>query len=592
MRRRRPHLVVALVAALAASLLSVPAAAQTRPGPPTHAERGFLESTLKRMSLEEKVGQLFWTHVYGSSADDTSMAAQNRAAYGVDTPAEVVAKYDLGGVIYFAWSGNVGDPQAVAELSNGLQEVATSSRSGVPLTLTIDQEGGLVQRILAPATVWPGNMALGATRSTELAAAQGGMLADELRAVGLNANFAPVVDVNTNARNPVIGIRSYGEDPDLVSALGGATVTAMQERGVSATPKHFPGHGDTQVDSHYGLPIVTYDRATLEAVHLPPFQAAFDAGADMVMTAHVIIEAIDPDLPATLSHDVLTGVLRGDLGFDGIIVTDAMDMQAIDDHWGAAEAAVMAVKAGADVVLMPPDMDAAIGAVIDAVRSGEISKKRIEASVRRILQVKYDRGLFDDPFNDESAVDEVVGRDEHLATAAEISRRAATVVENDGLLPLDVDAAGDVVVVGPSAANVAVLSDELAQRGLSVTTHTVATNPTAAQRAAAVAAAEDADLVVAATWRAWTNPGQAALVTDLLAGDAPVLALGTRDAYDIAYYAGVDAYVATYGTHRVNHAGAAEVLFGETEPTGKLPVTIPTADDTGVLYPFGHGLGY
>ncbi|WP_052667564.1 glycoside hydrolase family 3 protein [Nitriliruptor alkaliphilus] len=589
MRRGRLRL-VALIAS-ASLLLALPAAAQTRPGPPVSAERGFIESTLNRMSLEERVGQLFWTHVYGSSADDTSMAAQNQATYGVDTPAEVVEKYDLGGVIYFAWSGNVDSPEAVATLSNGLQEVATSSASGVPLTLTIDQEGGLVQRILEPATVWPGNMALGATRSTELAAAQGAMLADELRAVGINANFAPVVDVNTNPLNPVIGIRSYGEDPDLVSALGGASVTAMQSRGVSATPKHFPGHGDTEVDSHYGLPIVTYDRSVLDEVHLPPFQAAIDAGADMVMTAHVIIEAIDPDLPATLSHDVLTGVLRGDLGFEGVIVTDAMEMQAIVDHWGAEEAAVMALQAGADVLLMPQDMDAATAAVLEAVRSGEIASKDLDAKVRRVLQVKYDRGLFDDPFVDESAVGGVVGNETHLETALEISRRAATVIHNDDVLPLDAGA-GDVVVVGPAAANVADLSGELQDRGLSVTTHTVATNPNASERAAAVAAASDADLVVAATWRAWANPGQAQLARDLAEGDAPVLAIGTRDAYDIAYYPQVDAYVATYGTRAVNHAGAGEVLFGETEPTGLLPVTIPTADGSGVLYPFGHGLGY
>lgn len=589
MRRGRLRL-VALIAS-ASLLLAVPAAAQTRPGPPVSAERGFIESTLNRMSLEERVGQLFWTHVYGSSADDTSMAAQNQDTYGVDTPAEVVDKYDLGGVIYFAWSGNVDSPDAVAQLSNGLQEVATSSASGVPLTLTIDQEGGLVQRILEPATVWPGNMALGATRSTELSAAQGAMLADEMRAVGINANFAPVVDVNTNPLNPVIGIRSYGEDADLVSALGGAAVTAMQSRGVSATPKHFPGHGDTEVDSHYGLPIVTYDRDVLDDVHLPPFQAAIDAGADMVMTAHVIIEAIDPDLPATLSHDVLTGVLRGELGFDGVIVTDAMQMQAIVDHWGAEDAAIMALQAGADVLLMPEDMDAATAAVLDAVNSGEIKRKDLNDKVRRVLQVKYDRGLFDDPFVDESEVGNVVGNAEHRETALEISRRAATVVQNDDLLPLDAEV-GDVVVVGPAAANVAALTGELQARGLSVTSHTTATNPNAAQRAAAVAAASDADLVVSATWRAWANAGQGQLTSDLAEGDAPVLAIGTRDAYDIAYYPEVDAYVAIYGARAVNHAGAAEVLFGETEPTGLLPVTIPTAAGDGVLYPFGHGLSY
>lgn len=580
---------------LVAVALAIPAGAapSRHSSPPPHADRGLVERTLRRMTVEEKVGQLFWTRAYGANAHDTSYAAQNQGDYGVNTAAEVVSKYHLGGVLYFAWAGNTSHPDQMVELSNGLQKVATSSSSRVPLSLSIDQEGGIVQRLLEPGTVFPGNMALGATRSQELTGKQFAALGEELRAVGVNTNFAPVADVNTNPANPVIGVRSFGERPDLVGDLGAVATRNLQANNVTATLKHFPGHGDTEVDSHYGLPIVTYDRQTLEETHLAPFRQAIDtAEPDAIMTAHIVVEAIDPENPATLSKPVLTGLLRKDMGYEGLIVTDSLGMAGVREKYGDDRVPVLALLAGADVMLNPPDMDAAYQGVLDAVASGEISRKRLNAAVRRQLLWKAERDLFTDPYADPSVVDRHVGTPDHLATADTIAQRAATVVANDDdLLPL---AAGDgeAAVVGPSLGQPTVAASELRERGLATTVVSTGTQPTPAQISAAAAAADDKDLAVVTGYSAWRYEKQQELVSAVLDTGTPVLVLATRDAYDIAYLPAVTSYLATYGNMPVSIRGAMTVAFGEAPAKGRLPVTIPTADGQGVLYPYGHGLGY
>jgi beta-N-acetylhexosaminidase len=577
------------LALLLVSSLAAPAVA--RNSPPPHADRGLIESTIARMSIEEKVGQLFWTRAYGASAHDDSFAANNQADYGVDTPAEIVEKYHLGGILYFAWAGNTDHPVQMAELSNGLQETATGLPSGVPLSLSIDQEGGIVARMLEPATVFPGNMALGATRDTELAAEQWGITGQELRATGVNTNFAPVVDVNTNPVNPVIGVRSFGESPELVGELGAIATEALQAEQVSATLKHFPGHGDTEVDSHFGLPIVTYDRETLDDIHLDPFRDAIAAAPDAIMTAHMIVEAVDAELPATLSETVLTGLLREEMGYDGVIVTDSLGMAGVREHWGDDQVPVLAINAGADVLLNPPDMDTAYEAVLEAVATGEITEKRLDESVRRILEMKVDRGLFEDPYADVDAVADLVGTDDNLAVADEIARSAATVVRNDAeLLPLSGDE-GSTLVVGPTSGQPGHVASELADRGLDTTVQSTGLQPTESQRAAAVAEAQDRDLVVVTSHNAWQNTAQQQLVDELLATGTPVLVLATRDAYDLGHMTDVETYATTYGNRPVSLSGAVELLFGEVAPSGTLPVTIPDADGE-VLYPFGHGITY
>ncbi|HEY8339850.1 MAG TPA: glycoside hydrolase family 3 N-terminal domain-containing protein [Egibacteraceae bacterium] len=596
---RSRSLPVAALALLLVIVLAVPALAQTG-GHAGRDNRAFrsIPWMLARMSLEEKVGQLFWTRAYGSSAHDTSLAANNQADYGVDTPAQVVEKYHLGGVLYFAWAGNTDNPRQIAELSNGLQEVALGEdsrvpRPRIPLALTIDQEGGLVQRMLEPATVFPGNMPLGATWNEDLAAQQWDAIGEELAAIGVNMNFAPVVDVNTNPANPVINVRSFGEDPEMVGRFGTIATAAQQARGVGATLKHFPGYGDTETDSHYGLPLVTYDRDTLEDVHVKPFRDALAAEPDAIMTAHIIVEAIDPDMPATLSHDVLTGLLREELGYDGLIITDSLDMAGALEKFPPEvqpRVPLMAFQAGADVLLNPPNFDEVYTIVLDAARSGEISRRRLDESVARILRFKLERGLFDDPFVDVDEIEDHVGTPEHLAVADAIAEQAATVVRDDAdLLPLDAAGLGDTLVVGPSVGQPGVVASELSARGVSTTLRETGTTPTQAQIDGAVAAAQDADLVVVTTYNGWRTAAQQTLVDALIDTGTPVIVVATRDAYDLMAMPDVETYVATYGNRPVSLRGAVRVLLGEVEARGRLPVRIP-APDGGVLYPIGHGL--
>jgi beta-N-acetylhexosaminidase len=544
------------------------------------------------MTLDEKVGQMTWTHVYGSSAHDTSMAASNRARYGVDTPAEVVEKYDLGGVLYFAWSGNTQNPQQITGLSNGLQDAALGADGpGIPLAVTIDQEGGLVARVGSPATQLPGNMALGATFDAGLARAQGDVLGSELAAMGVNVDFAPVVDLNSNPDNPVIGIRSMGSDPAAVSVLGAAQIDGIQQH-IGAAAKHFPGHGDTEEDSHFGLPIVEYDRKTLDR-HLRPFQAAIDAGVDMVMTAHIIVEAIDPELPGTLSPAVLTGLLRDEMGFDGIITTDALDMAAMTDNWSQAEMSVLAVQAGSDILLNSPDVDASIAGVKQAVADGSITEERIDESVARILTWKAERGVLDDPYADPGAVDDVVGSADHLATAARIADRSVTMLRNeDRPLPLDVED-DTVLVVGAGAAWPERLGPILAARGFDVLEeYENGSSPSPAYRARAVAAAADADAIVFTSYNASGNTAQQQMVADLAATGKPVVVVAGRNPYDINVMPGADAVLNSYGYNVVNYAAVARVIAGDVNPSGKLPVAVPTADGSETLLPLGFGRHY
>lgn len=575
--------------------------------------RAQARTILRRMDLEQKVGQLFVIEVAGQDAFQVSDAARatNQRLYGVDTPAEVVRKYRPGGVIYFTvrnGNQNIANPAQVARLSNGLQLAALGPPVGIPLQITVDQEGGsLVARFgeSSSATQMPGNMALGAGRSVMDARRSARIIGAELAAVGVTQPYAPVADVNVNPNNPVIGIRSVGSDPELVSDLVAAQVRGYHAGGVASSAKHFPGHGDTGVDSHYGLPQVTHTRAELEAIDLPPFRAAIAAGVDTIMTAHVVLPAIDPSgVPATMSKPILTGLLRRELGFDGLIVTDALDMAGATETFPPDVAPVRALLAGADQLLVPPQMDTAYAAVLDAVESGVITTKRLDASVLRILVHKLRRGLFSDAFVDPARAVEVMGAAAHRAAAQAITDRTTTLVKNDdGLLPL---AAGprDVLVTGWGATTTATLATELAARGATTQVLSPGTAPpTQADVDAAVAAAEDADLVVVSTNNAYAVDGttgeptaaaaaQTALVEGLLATGTPVVVAAVRNPYDVAAFPSAPTVVDTYGYTTSQVRSLVKVLFGEVDPAGRLPVSIPLADGGGDLYPFGHGLGY
>ncbi|MCT9928868.1 glycoside hydrolase family 3 protein [Planotetraspora sp. A-T 1434] len=375
-----------------------------------------VSDALAGMTVEDKVGQLFMTVVYGSHAGSSSK--ENQARYGVATPAEVVAKYRPGGVILFPWAGNVSSATQVAALTTGLRKASSKT----PLLIGVDQENGLVSRLRPLVTELPGSMAIGSTGDPGNARDAARVTGEELRDLGVSLDYAPVADVNINPRNPVIGPRAYGSDPREVAAMVGAAVDGFHAAGVASVAKHFPGHGDTSVDSHTGLPVIRHSMAQWEKLDAPPFRAAIAQGVDAIMSAHVVMPKLDPSGdPSTLSRKILTGLLREKLGFDGVITTDALDMAGVRKKYGDAEVAVRAILAGADMLLMPPDFRTAYGAVLKAVQTGRISEERLNESVTRILHLKESRGVFEATHTDPGALKS----SEHLKVARRIRAAAA-----------------------------------------------------------------------------------------------------------------------------------------------------------------------
>ncbi|MFX4272809.1 glycoside hydrolase family 3 protein [Propionibacteriaceae bacterium Y1685] len=564
-------------------------------------ERGWVTSTLNRMTREEKIGQLFVQEVYGSDADTPD--ERNIPQYGVAKPSEVVKKFHLGGVIYFAWTDSFVNPLQVAKLSNGLQKasLAAAAKAPVPLAVATDQEQGVVTRFGPPATQFPGSMALGAGRSAEDARTAAAITGKELRAVGINVDFAPDSDVNVNPENPVIGVRAFSSDPALVAELAAAQIDGYQLDGkVSSSTKHFPGHGDTATDSHYGLPVITHTRQEWEEIDLPPFKAAIAHDVDMVMTAHLLVPALDDSGdPATLSKPIITGILREELGYDGVVITDALMMEGVREKYGDAEVAVRALEAGVDQLLMAPAPMDAWKAIEEALESGRLKWRDIDDKVRRILTAKYRRGIVAEPMADESKIDSIVGADAHEAAAAEVTDGTVTLIKNDaGTLPL---AAKDhkILVTGYGVTTTKLVASELTARGAQATALDSGTKPTDAKIAEVLAAAKNNDTVIVLTNKAWdqkvTDPNgqQQKLVKQLHDSGVDLVVVAVRDPYDINRFDQVSTYVATYSYSPVAPPALVRMLTGEVPPAGKLPVDIPTADDPDqVLYPFGHGLSY
>lgn len=607
-RPRRTH---ALLAASLAGLLAVTSVAAAGPATASGATQSaatvapdaagaVAARVLRGMSLEQKVGQLFVADVWGKSADEPH--AGNRKKYGVDTAAEVVRRYQVGGVIYFNNPGtdNVDDPAQVARLSNGLQRAALTSGPGIPLIISTDQEGGRVTRIAAPATEYPSNMAVGAGRSAEDAAQLAAINGQELRAMGINQDFAPDADVNSNPLNPIIGSRSFAADPALAGQLVAAEVNGYQASGrpsetVSSAAKHFPGHGDAAEDSHTGLPVITRTEAQWRRIDLPPFKAAIAAGIDAIMTAHITVPSLDPSGdPATLSKPIMTGLLRNELGYRGVVVTDSLQMQGVRKMHPDSEIPVLALEAGVDQMLMPPDLTVAMNGVLDAVRSGRLTEQRIDQSVQRILELKYKRGILAAPLVDERAVPRLVGTAQHLDRIRQITDRTTTVLRNDaGTLPLRHP--GRVLVTGWNRPDYPGYPAEpvtaLAKR-LGGTALPTGTAPGQAEVDEAVAAARNSDTVIVLTNGLRTGTGQRNLVNALLATGKPVVAVSVQEPYDPGY-ANAPTWVATYDWRDVTMASLAKVLLGRSTPQGRLPVDIPAGGDPAtILFPFGHGLSW
>nr|WP_307624117.1 glycoside hydrolase family 3 protein [Streptomyces sp. V3I7] len=564
-----------------------------------------LQALISRMTLEEKVGQLFVMRVYGHSATDPDQADidANLSEIGVRTAAELIAKYRVGGIIYFTWAHNTRNPHQIAALSNGIQQASLDLPRGLPLLIATDQEHGIVCRVGRPATLFPGAMAMGAGGSRGDARTLGRISGAELRAIGINQDYSPDADVNVNPANPVIGVRSFGADPEAVAGLVAAEVKGYQASGVAATAKHFPGHGDTAVDSHFGFPVITHSRELWEELDAVPFRAAIRSGIDSIMTAHIQFPALDDaGDPATLSHPILTGILRGELGYDGVVVTDSLGMEGVRTKYGDDRVPVLALKAGVDQLLNPPKLDVAWNAVLNAVRGGELTEARLDESLLRILRLKAKLGLLQDPYADEAAVDRRVGTDEHLAAADRIAERTTTLLVNEGgILPLSRRTHTKVLVVGADPASpsgttgppTGVLAGALTELGFAATALSTGTAPSAATIAKAVAAAQNADAVVVGTYNLTASSSQKTLVRQLLATGKPLVAVAIRNPYDVAQLGEVRGYLASYSWTDVELRAAARVIAGQVDPQGTLPVPVQRADDpTQVLYPVGHGLSY
>ena len=391
----------------------------------------WAERTLAGMTLREKVGQLMMPFVLGNFAPEGSETH--------DRIVDVIEQENVGGLIM-----SVGSPTEVAVKLNDLQD-----HSKYPLLVAADLETGAGFRFrgavhiptniaLGGATTFPSLMAFGATGDPRHAYQMGKVTALEARAMGVHVPFAPVLDVNNNPDNPIINIRSFGEDPQAVADMGVALVRGLQDFGAVATGKHFPGHGDTGTDSHLALPIILVGRERLDAVELVPFRAAIEAGVKGIMTAHIAVPAISGEtIPATVSRRVLTGLLRNELGFDGIIFTDAMDMLAVSRLFPRGEAAVRAVLAGADVILMPSNVKRAIDAIVSAIDAGRLTEARIDESVGRLLRLKEELGLHEERSVPLEMIPRVVGVPLHMEMAREVAERSITLIKNQrNLLPL------------------------------------------------------------------------------------------------------------------------------------------------------------
>ncbi|MEH7235472.1 glycoside hydrolase family 3 protein [Bacillus sp. JJ1562] len=555
----------------------------------------IIGNAIKHMTMEEKVGQMLMP-------DFRNWKGKNVTEMN-DEIAQLVKDYHLGGVILFR--ENTVTAEQTTRLVNAYQEAAEK----YGLLISIDQEGGIVTR-LQTGTDFPGNMALGATRSEELAEKVGKSIGEELNALGINMNFGPVLDVNNNPDNPVIAVRSFGEDPDLVGNLGKSYIKGLQESGTAATAKHFPGHGDTATDSHLGIAEVPHDIERLKAVELYPFQQAMDAGIDAIMTAHVTFPKVDGTkaiskkdgteiaVPATLSYKVLTELMREEMGYKGVIVTDAMNMLAIADHFGPVDAAVRSVKAGTDIILMPVGIKEVAEGLYTAVNSGEISIDRIEKSVERILTLKLNRSIVkaeaEESIEDKVAnAVAVVGSAEHKAIEKEAAEKSITLVKNNNVLPVNANEEDKIVVVGGSNFSINLLADQVIKHHENTTYINASSKLTTEQ----LKLLDGAKYVIVGTYTSSVggrapNAGQMVMTNQIIeATDAPVIAVGARNPYDIMSYNNVDAYLAQYGFRPASFEAAANTIFGENNPTGKLPVTIYNHDDS-ILYEFGHGLGY
>ena len=566
----------------------------------------WVTKTLAKMTLDEKIGQLIFT-TFNAAYMSTDSDEFDRLRH-------LVRDLKVGGIHVFGsaealpqvmlnpvWGGGPaarkGDPYAAAMVLNRLQ-----SESAIPLLTSGDFEGGAAY-ILNGATRLPRAMVIAATGDEQMAYEAGVVGATEARAVGVNIDFYPVVDVNNNPRNPIINLRSFGEDPAFVSKMALAYIRGIQSTGAFATAKHFPGHGDTNVDTHLGLAVISHPREHLDQVELVPFKAAIAAGVDAVMSSHIILPALDPTpgIPATLSRPILTGLLRNELKFNGLIFTDSMTMDAISKMFSHDKAAAMAVKAGVDFVLHSPDDDAAFRGIKAAVAAGEISEAQINASVERILRAKARLGLHVNRQVDVAAIADRFGTRAHAQVAQEINDRGITLIRDErSQVPLAVSRDANVLYLSvldyasgwregiPSRTMV----PELKKRWPNLTAIEVTDRTTASEYELIRALTRRAEAVVAGVFvriasfsgRMDLSQPQIALLDSVAAQNKPFVTVCFGNPYTATFLPKLPAVLLGYEFSDFTERAAAKALAGEIPISGRLPISLPG------MFPIGHGL--
>lgn len=491
--------------------------------------------------------------------------------------------YHPGGISFFR-SLNMGTAVQIRSLTQALQALAHELRLP-PLIIATDQEGGQLMAF-GDGTPLPGNMALGATRSPELARKAGEVLGREMAALGINVNYAPCADVNINPKNPVVGVRSFGEDPELVGTLAAAMLEGIQSQGVAATVKHFPGHGDTASDSHHGPQSVPHSLERLQAVELVPFRSALKADVKLVMTAHLGIPALDgPNAPpATLSPTVINGLLRRELGYDGVVTTDAMDMHAIRQGELLREDALRAAQAGADLLLVtsdPMDHTRCFEALLKGAQAGALAADNLRASVDRILRLK--NWLTE---NTTSPDLNVIQCAEHMEIANEIAEKSITLVRDDKrLLPIRLEKDKRIAVIIPTPQDLtpadtsSYIRPKLAESIRAYQPRTDEINiklaPDENETVSVLEQIQQYDLIIMGTINAYAEEKQAEFVRKLLKTGKPVIVVAMRLPYDLAAFPDTSTYVCTYSILEPSMRAVAKALFGFGEMKGHLPVSIP-----------------
>ena len=612
-----------------------------------------VDQLLSNMSTRQKITQMLMVdfRYWDEDLTDGAQTTGHEFTKMNDQVRKIVEDYDFGALIYFAQ--NIQETEQSYNLSMAMQKAATKD-GGIPLLISADQEGGNVYR-LGSGTALPGNMALGATHNTEYAKKAGQIIGSELSSIGINTNLAPVVDVNNNANNPVIGLRSYSDDADVVGNMASATIAGLKDYNVIGCAKHFPGHGDTATDSHYGLPIVNKSKAELLNNELKPYKIAINQGIEMIMTAHILYPQLDDTTvvsektgneekkPATMSKAIITDLLKGEMGFNGVVSTDAMNMKAIADTFGESQAVKLAIEAGADLICMPTvlynqedvkKLDTIIDYVEDAVKNGEISESRLDDGCRRILTVKENRGILDwkeSNFSLNKALS-TVGNATNRATEREIAAAAVTVVKNENnTLPLTVKENQKILMLCPydnERAQMIMGYNRAKEAGLIPDSAEVKVVRYNGSNMDAVKENIDwADTVfvnseISAASRFSSNHWLYSYVEGIVdytheKGKKSIV-MSVDKPYDVQMYANADAILAVYGckgssvdvTEAIvggvtsskaagpNIIAGIEVALGTFGAQGTLPVNIPVYDKTAkvytdtIKYKRGYGISY